>query len=76
MAFGEKAIAFYGRHGIDPRDKLIVFSDGLELGTIVKLADHFAGRIRVGIANGLAASAADDEAAAQTAHQVVELALP
>lgn len=47
MAFGEKAIAFYERHGIDPRDKLIVFSDGLDLGTIIKLADHFAGRIRV-----------------------------
>jgi nicotinate phosphoribosyltransferase len=47
MAFGERAIAFYERHGIDPRDKLIVFSDGLDLGTIVKLADHFAGRIRV-----------------------------
>jgi nicotinate phosphoribosyltransferase len=47
IAFGEKAIAFYKRHGIDPRDKFIVFSDGLDLGTIVKLADHFAGRIRV-----------------------------
>ena len=47
IAFGEKAIAFYERHGVDPRDKLIVFSDGLDLGTIVKLADHFAGRIRV-----------------------------
>lgn len=47
MAFGEKAIAFYEQHGIDPHDKLVVFSDGLDLGTIVKLADHFAGRIRV-----------------------------
>jgi len=47
MAFGEQAIAFYERHGIDPRDKLVVFSDGLEIGTILKLADHFAGRIRV-----------------------------
>jgi nicotinate phosphoribosyltransferase len=47
IAFGEKAIAFYERHGIDPCEKLIVFSDGLDLGTIVKLADHFAGRIRV-----------------------------
>jgi nicotinate phosphoribosyltransferase len=47
MAFGETAIAFYERHGIDPRDKLIVFSDGLDLGTIVKLANHFAGRIQV-----------------------------
>jgi nicotinate phosphoribosyltransferase len=47
MAFGEQAITFYERHGIDPRDKLIVFSDGLDLGTIIKLTDHFAGRIRV-----------------------------
>jgi nicotinate phosphoribosyltransferase len=47
MAFGEQAIAFFERHGIDPRDKLIVFSDGLDLDTISKLADHFAGRIRV-----------------------------
>ena len=47
MAFGEQAIAFYQRHGVDPHDKLIVFSDGLDLGTIIKLADHFAGRIRV-----------------------------
>jgi nicotinate phosphoribosyltransferase len=47
MAFGETAIAFYERHGIDSRDKLIVFSDGLDLGTIVKLANHFAGRIQV-----------------------------
>jgi nicotinate phosphoribosyltransferase len=47
IAFGEQAIAFYERHGIDPRDKLIVFSDGLDLGTIIKLADHFAGRVRV-----------------------------
>ncbi len=47
IAFGEQAIAFYERHGVDPRDKLIVFSDGLDLGTIVKLADHFASRIRM-----------------------------
>ena len=47
MAFGEQAIAFYERHGIDPRAKLVVFSDGLDLGTIIKLADHFAGRLGV-----------------------------
>ncbi|MGE3535911.1 MAG: nicotinate phosphoribosyltransferase [Candidatus Tectimicrobiota bacterium] len=47
LAFGEQAIAFYRRHGVDPRDKLLVFSDGLDIGTIVKLADHFTGRIRV-----------------------------
>ena len=47
MAFGEQAIAFYERHGLDPRAKLVVFSDGLDLGTIIKLADHFAGRLGV-----------------------------
>jgi nicotinate phosphoribosyltransferase len=47
IAFGEAAIGFYQRHGIDPHDKLLIFSDGLDLGTILKLADHFAGRIRI-----------------------------
>ena len=47
IAFGEAAIAFYQRHGLDPGEKLLISSDGLELGTILKLADHFAGRIRI-----------------------------
>ena len=47
MAFGEQAIAFYERHGLDPRAKLVVFSDGLDLGMIIKLADHFASRLGV-----------------------------
>lgn len=47
IAFGEKAIAFYERHGIDPRTKVIVFSDGLDIEAIVRLAEHFAGRIQV-----------------------------
>lgn len=47
IAFGENAIAFYQRHGIDPRDKMLVFSDGLDLETILKLTDHFADRIRL-----------------------------
>lgn len=47
IEFGEKAIAFYRRCGVDPREKLIVFSDGLDVETMVKIADHFAGRIKV-----------------------------
>lgn len=46
IAFGEKAIKFYQGYGIDPREKLIVFSDGLDVDTIIKLADHFRGRIK------------------------------
>lgn len=45
--FGERAIAFYRDHGIDPREKLVIFSDGLDLPMIVALADRFRGRIKV-----------------------------
>jgi nicotinate phosphoribosyltransferase len=45
--FGEKAIEFYKRCEVDPREKLIVFSDGLDVETIVKLADSLANRIKV-----------------------------
>lgn len=47
VAFGEAAIAFYRSHGIEPRDKLLVFSDGLDLRTIIQLAKMFQGRIGV-----------------------------
>jgi nicotinate phosphoribosyltransferase len=45
IAFGEQAIRFYESRGIDPREKVIVFSDGLDIDTILRLAGHFAGRI-------------------------------
>lgn len=44
--YGELAIQFYERHGIDPREKLIVFSDGLEVHTIVSIAQYFRGCIK------------------------------
>lgn len=47
LVFGEKAITFYQRHGVDPREKLLIFSDGLDVETMIKIADRFAGRIRV-----------------------------
>lgn len=46
IAFGERVITFYQSHGIDPREKLIIFSDGLEIDTILKLHQHFNGRIK------------------------------
>lgn len=45
--FGEKAVSFYRSHGIDPREKLIVFSDGLDVDTMIGLADRFRDRIKV-----------------------------
>tara|TARA_Y100000114_G_scaffold93087_1_gene86505 strand:+ start:2487 stop:3761 length:1275 start_codon:yes stop_codon:yes gene_type:complete len=47
IEFGERAIAFYQKSDIDPTTKTIVFSDGLDIETIVKLADHFKGRVNV-----------------------------
>ncbi|MFH0873443.1 MAG: nicotinate phosphoribosyltransferase [Candidatus Komeilibacteria bacterium] len=46
IAFGEKVIKFYESHGIDPRSKMIIFSDGLTLPVILMIADHFRGRIK------------------------------
>lgn len=47
IQFGEKAIAFYKKHGIDPKEKMIVFSDGLDVQTMIKIHDYFVGRINV-----------------------------
>jgi nicotinate phosphoribosyltransferase len=45
IEFGEKEISFYERHQVDPRSKLVVFSDGLTVPTMLALDEHFDGRI-------------------------------
>lgn len=45
--FGDRVIEFYQDKCIDPLEKTIVFSDGLDIDTIVKLTDYFKGRINV-----------------------------
>lgn len=47
VAFGEKVIAFYQKYGIDPMEKLIIFSDGLNPQKMAELSAHFADRIPV-----------------------------
>jgi nicotinate phosphoribosyltransferase len=47
FAFGERVIAFYRSHGIDPTTKTVVFSDGLTLDLIVRLHLHFGRRIKL-----------------------------
>ena len=37
--FIEKTERFYDRYGIDPKDKLVIFSDGLDMNMITSLAD-------------------------------------
>lgn len=44
---GEKAIAFYEQNCIDPTEKTIVFSDGLDINDIVALYTYFKDRINV-----------------------------
>jgi len=52
FVFAEKAIRFYKEKDVDPREKLLIFSDGLEVDTIVKLQSHFSWRINVGFGWG------------------------
>ncbi len=47
IEFGERAIKFYEEKGIDPREKILIFSDGLNAQTILKISKHFKDRIKV-----------------------------
>lgn len=44
--FGERAEAFYISKMIDPTEKLVVFSDGLDIDKIIKLGDTFRNRLQ------------------------------
>lgn len=51
IEFGEKAIRFYEDHGIDPREKFLLYSDGLNVPKINEIAHHFlGGGKRIGVA--------------------------
>ena len=43
---GEEIIAWWKAKGVDPRSKLLVFSDGMDIDTIEQAHAHFAGRVR------------------------------
>ena len=47
VAGAETAISWWKGKGEDPREKLVIFSDGLDAGRIVELHQIFAGRVRV-----------------------------
>jgi nicotinate phosphoribosyltransferase len=47
IAGGEEIVAWWKQHGRDPRDKLLVFSDALDAGSIEETYRHFAGRVRM-----------------------------
>jgi len=43
---GEELIAWWKQRSVDPKDKLIIFSDGLDIDTIESTYHHFEGRVR------------------------------
>ncbi|MFQ1700490.1 nicotinate phosphoribosyltransferase [Loktanella agnita] len=43
----ENAINWWKSRGEDPREKLVIFSDGLDVDKIIELQKQFAGRVRV-----------------------------
>lgn len=47
IAAGEQIIAWWRAHGRDPREKLLIFSDGMDVDTIEETWRHFHGRVRM-----------------------------
>ena len=58
FAFGERVIDFYRSKGIDPKTKTIVFSDGLDVDTIIALWEKF--HERIGVAFGWGTNLTND----------------
>ena len=44
FAWGERLLAHYLAHRVDPRGKVLVFSDGLDIPRVMELYAHFRGR--------------------------------
>jgi nicotinate phosphoribosyltransferase len=47
IAGGEQIIAWWQAHGRDPATKLLIFSDGMDVGSIQATYRHFHGRVRM-----------------------------
>lgn len=46
IEFAKKAIKFYQSQGIDSREKLLIFSDGLDVDSIIKIANFVRGKTK------------------------------
>lgn len=49
---GEELIRWWQERGQDPREKLLIFSDGLDVDSIERTYHHFHGRVRLGFGWG------------------------
>ncbi len=47
IAAGEEIIKWWKEKGRDPKEKLLVFSDAMDVGSIEETHRHFAGRVRI-----------------------------
>ena len=50
--WGEKIIAHYKKYGVDPKSKLLLFSDNLDFKRAQKLYDYFSDRAKVSFGIG------------------------
>jgi nicotinate phosphoribosyltransferase len=52
FAWGERVLAHYQANRVDPRSKILVFSDGLDIPKVMKLYEHFHGRCQLAFGVG------------------------
>jgi nicotinate phosphoribosyltransferase len=52
FAWGEKVLAHYRANRVDPRSKVLVFSDGLDVPRVMQLYAHFRGRCQLAFGVG------------------------
>ncbi len=52
FVWGERVLDHLQQHRVDPRSKVLVFSDGLNIEKVMQLFDHFKGRCRLSFGVG------------------------
>ena len=52
FAWGERVLAHYQANRVDPRSKILVFSDGLDIPKVMQLYQHFHGRCQLAFGVG------------------------
>ncbi|MBE1159778.1 nicotinate phosphoribosyltransferase [Dyella sp. 7MK23] len=52
FAWGERVLAHYQDNRVDPRSKVLVFSDGLDIPKVMQLYEHFRGRCQLAFGVG------------------------
>jgi nicotinate phosphoribosyltransferase len=52
FAWGERVLAHYQANRVDPRSKILVFSDGLDIPKVMQLYEHFHGRCQLAFGVG------------------------